>query len=70
LANATSLAATGRFSEAHAALLESLAIVPDEETALRLKLSAMCARVEHLLGHHGQQTTRRQFGLTNVCLSI
>ncbi|MEA2184592.1 MAG: hypothetical protein QOF69_3777, partial [Solirubrobacteraceae bacterium] len=45
LAYATSLAATGRFSEAHAAILESLAIVPDEETAVRLKLSATCARV-------------------------
>jgi predicted ATPase/DNA-binding CsgD family transcriptional regulator len=58
LANATSLAATGRFSDAHAALLESLAIVPDAETALRLKLSATCARVEHLLGHHDQAHTR------------
>ena len=58
LANATSLAATGRFSDAHAAILESLAIVPDEETALRLKLSATCARVEHLLGHHDQAHAR------------
>ena len=57
-ANATSLAATGRFSDAHAAILESLAIVPDEETALRLKLSATCARVEHLLGHHDQAHAR------------
>ena len=58
LANATSLAATGRFSDAHAAILESLAIVPDEEAALRLKLSATCARVEHLLGHHDQAHAR------------
>jgi ATP/maltotriose-dependent transcriptional regulator MalT len=58
LANATSLAATGRFGDAHVAILESLAIVPDEETALRLKLSATCARVEHLLGHHEQAHAR------------
>src|SRR5918995_428448 len=58
LANATSLAATGRFGDAHAAILESLAIVPGEETAIRLKLSATCARVEHLLGRHDDAHTR------------
>jgi DNA-binding NarL/FixJ family response regulator len=58
LANATSLAATGRFGDAHAAILASLAIVPDDETALRLKLSATCARVEHLLGRHDDAHAR------------
>jgi predicted ATPase len=58
LANATSLAATGRFGDAHAAILEGLAIVPGEETAVRLKLSATCARVEHLLGRHDDAHAR------------
>lgn len=52
LAGATSLAATGRFAEAHAATVEALAIAPAAETALRLKLSTTCARIEHLLGRH------------------
>ncbi len=63
LANATALAATGRFAEAHEALLESLAIVPDEETPLRLRLSATCARVEHLLGRHEQAHVRLKTAL-------
>jgi DNA-binding CsgD family transcriptional regulator/tetratricopeptide (TPR) repeat protein len=58
LANATSLAATGRFEDAHEAILQGLAIVPAEETALRLKLSTTCARVEHLLGRHHEAHTR------------
>ena len=58
LANATSLAATGRFGEAHAAILEGLAIVPAEETALRLKLSTTCSRIEHLLGRHNEAHAR------------
>ena len=58
LAKATALAATGRFAPAHEALVESLAIVPDEATATRLELSATCARVEHLLGHHDQAHAR------------
>jgi DNA-binding CsgD family transcriptional regulator/tetratricopeptide (TPR) repeat protein len=58
LANATALAATGRFALAHEALLESLAIVPDHATAPRLELTATCARVEHLLGHHDQAHAR------------
>ncbi|MEO8690405.1 MAG: AAA family ATPase [Solirubrobacteraceae bacterium] len=58
LANATSLAATGRFGDAHAAILEALALVPAEESAVRLKLSATCARIEHLLGRHDQAHSR------------
>jgi hypothetical protein len=58
LANATSLAATGRFGHAHKAILQGLALVPGPESALRLKLSATCARVEHLLGRHDQAHAR------------
>jgi DNA-binding CsgD family transcriptional regulator len=51
---ATSLAATGHFTEAHEALADSLELVPADATALRVPLVAACARVEHLLGSHEQ----------------
>lgn len=52
LAKARALVATGRFSEGHATLLESLEILPREAATLRTQLAATCARVEHLLGFH------------------
>ena len=66
LANATSLAATGRFGEAHAAILEALALVPEQEAPLRLKLSATCARIEHLLGRHDQAHSRLVAALASL----
>jgi DNA-binding NarL/FixJ family response regulator len=57
-AHAQALAATGRFRESHAALLESIAMVPAESPALRGQLAATCARVEHLLGRHEQAHDR------------
>ena len=51
-AGATSLAATGRFAEAHEALVEGLGLVGADATALRVQLVAACARVERLLGRH------------------
>jgi ATP/maltotriose-dependent transcriptional regulator MalT len=52
LAQGGALAATGRYAEAHAALLESILRVPNESLDLRVKLTAACAGVEHLLGRH------------------
>jgi DNA-binding CsgD family transcriptional regulator len=49
LARAGSLAGCGSFHEAHAALLESIALV-SETTALGVRLTTACAGVEHLLG--------------------
>ena len=66
LANATSLAATGRFADAHAALLESLALVPGAASALRVRLLSWCARVEHLLGLHEQAHARLTAGLDDL----
>ena len=66
LANATSLAATGRFGDAHEAIVESLAIVPAEETALRLKLSTTCSRIEHLLGRHHEAHARLMSALESL----
>ncbi len=52
LAHAGTLAATGEYLTAHAVLLESLALVPEESLGLRVQLIAACAGVEHLLGRH------------------
>jgi ATP/maltotriose-dependent transcriptional regulator MalT len=52
LARAGALATCGHFDEAHSALLESIALVPEEAVALRVRLTTVCAAVEHLLGRH------------------
>ena len=52
LARSEALAATGQLGESHAALLESMKIVPQEAESLRVRLTAACARVEHLLGKY------------------
>jgi DNA-binding NarL/FixJ family response regulator len=63
--NATALAATGRFAEAHAALLEGLAIVGHESSA-RVALSTSCARVERLIGQHEAANARLKAVLGEV----
>jgi DNA-binding NarL/FixJ family response regulator len=54
LARSEALAATGRLGESHAALLESMNIVPKEAESLRVRLTVACARVEHLLGRYNE----------------
>ena len=58
LASAQARIAIGEFAAGHAALLESLEIVPGEAPALRASVSATCAQVEHLLGLHEQAHER------------
>ena len=58
LARARMLIATGQFDDGHAALLESLTVVPAEPPALRVRITSACAGVEHLLGHHDQAHAR------------
>ncbi len=58
LARAGALAATGQFADSHEALLEGLALVPDESIALRTTLTTACARVEHQLGQYEQAHAR------------
>ena len=57
LARAGSLAASGHFLDSHSALLESIALVPDESVA-RVRLMTACAGVEHLLGRHDDARDR------------
>jgi DNA-binding NarL/FixJ family response regulator len=50
LARARALTAVGRFNDSHAALLDALAIAPDDSHALRARLVRACAGVESNLG--------------------
>ena len=51
-------AATGRFEDSRAALLESIALTPDAEDGPRVGLIGACAGLEQLLGHHEAARTR------------
>jgi ATP/maltotriose-dependent transcriptional regulator MalT len=66
LARAGSLAAIGQFSDSHSALLESIALVPPEAAALRVRLTTACAGVEHLLGRHEEAHARLLNTLENL----
>jgi ATP/maltotriose-dependent transcriptional regulator MalT len=46
------LAGIGHYEESRAALLELVTVVSAESPARRVRASAMCARIEHLLGRH------------------
>jgi ATP/maltotriose-dependent transcriptional regulator MalT len=58
LARARALVATGQFADGHAAMLDSIGLVPREAVALRVRLTTACAGVEHLLGRHEQAHAR------------
>jgi DNA-binding CsgD family transcriptional regulator/tetratricopeptide (TPR) repeat protein len=66
LARAGALTTTGQFADSHAALLEGLAIVPEDSIALRARLTAACAGVEHLLGHQEQAHARLATALDSL----
>jgi len=52
LARAGALATCGHFAEGHAAILESIELVPEDAVGLRVRLTTACAGIEHLLGRH------------------
>ena len=54
LARAGALTAAGHFADSHGALLEALAIVPEDSHALRARVARACAAVESLLGRQEQ----------------
>jgi DNA-binding CsgD family transcriptional regulator len=58
LARAQALVATGQFADGHATLLQSIDLLPPGAAALRTRVAATCARVEHLLGRHEQAHDR------------
>jgi DNA-binding CsgD family transcriptional regulator/tetratricopeptide (TPR) repeat protein len=57
-ARSGALTAVGRFADSHDALVEALAIVPENSHLLRAKLARACAAVESLLGRHEQAGAR------------
>src|SRR6266480_3514847 len=50
LSRSAALTAVGRFADSHSALLEALAMVPNESHAVHANLARACAGVESLLG--------------------
>jgi ATP/maltotriose-dependent transcriptional regulator MalT len=66
LARSEALAATGQLGESHAALLESMNIVPAEAESLRVRLTAACARVEHLLGRYNEAHAHLETALVGL----
>jgi predicted ATPase len=65
-ARAGALAATGQFAQAHAALIDSLRIVPEEALDLRVQLTAACAGIEQLLGRHTEANARLESALAGA----
>jgi ATP/maltotriose-dependent transcriptional regulator MalT len=66
LSRARALVATGQFADGHAALLESIELVPADAVALRVRLTTACAGVEHLLGRHEQAHARLSGGMDSL----
>jgi ATP/maltotriose-dependent transcriptional regulator MalT len=58
LARAGALSAAGHFTDSHAALLEAIAIVPEQSSALCTTVATTCAGVERLLGRYEQAHAR------------
>jgi len=58
LARAGALAAAGHFTDSHAALLEAIAILPGQATALCTAVATACAGVERQLGRYQQAHAR------------
>ncbi|HEX2042873.1 MAG TPA: AAA family ATPase [Acidimicrobiales bacterium] len=65
-ARATALGASGRLEEAREALLETLALIPPDQTSLHVRLTAVCAAVEHLLGLHVEARNRLRRALEEL----
>jgi ATP/maltotriose-dependent transcriptional regulator MalT len=66
LAQAEALAAGGHFADSHATLVESVQVVPEEAGELRVRLTAACARLEHVLGRHAEARARLESTLSKL----
>jgi DNA-binding NarL/FixJ family response regulator len=58
LVRSRALAAAGHFADSHEALLQAIAIVPEESSTLRTTAATACAGVERLLGRYEQAHAR------------
>ena len=66
LARAGALAAAGRFAESHLTLVETMRVLPPDATATRARLTARCARLEHLLLRRVEARSRLERALAEV----
>jgi DNA-binding NarL/FixJ family response regulator len=66
LARAEVQTSSGQFAESHAALLESIGLLPEEAVGLRLQLTTACGGVEHLLGRHEHAHSRLTSALDDL----
>jgi ATP/maltotriose-dependent transcriptional regulator MalT len=58
LARAWALAAVGRFADSHAAVLEAVALVPEQPRASYTTVATACASIERFLGRYEHAHTR------------
>ena len=58
LGRADALTGAGHFDDSHSALLDALAIVPEDAHVMRARLARACAGVESVLGRHEQARAR------------
>jgi ATP/maltotriose-dependent transcriptional regulator MalT len=58
LARAWALAAVGRFADSHAAVLEAVALVPEQPGAFYTTVATACASIERFLGRYEHAHTR------------
>jgi ATP/maltotriose-dependent transcriptional regulator MalT len=58
VAQASALTATGHYAESHQALLDALALVPEDAHVLHARVTHACVAVETDLGLHDQARTR------------
>ncbi len=63
---AQAAAAAGRLVQARATLEELLPMLPDGDPALRGRVVASCARIDHLLGDHGRAARRLRASLAEL----
>jgi ATP/maltotriose-dependent transcriptional regulator MalT len=63
---AQALAASGRLEESRSALIELLELLPADAIAARVPVTAACASIEHLLGHHERAHERLSDALARL----
>jgi ATP/maltotriose-dependent transcriptional regulator MalT len=66
LARARALTAAGRFHDSHSALLDALALAPDDAHVLRARLARACAGVESNLGQQERAAIRLASALESL----
>jgi DNA-binding CsgD family transcriptional regulator len=67
---ASARAATGQLQASRAALLETLALIPDDEPLRRVALISACANVEQLLGHNREARQRLHAALGDLSETV